>query len=296
MKLSGLQIGAIIGSFLLLGGLLLFGRTTPNQKKGQETKQEVTASLDEETVLAEARNNLDSAQLAWLADLDRQKSQTSNVIEEARVLKLISGTWFDYGNSLISAYYAKKVAELLQTGDAWSIAGTTYEHAFRKNKEAEKRKLAAVRSVDALEKAKELEPDTLRHQVNLALMNIELSTVDASVMPMKGVMQLRDLSKQNPDNVEINMHLGRLSATRTRDWAKAKPRFEKVLEIAQRKSVPMQTVTEAYFYLIECYKNESNKEKVLALYDEVITLTSDIPKIRNSFEAAKNNYIQKSNQ
>lgn len=294
MKLSNLQWGLVFGTFLLFLSFILFGRTIPNKKKGEkkDNTENAIELLSEEVLLAEARNTLDSTQLAWLSDLDKQKAQVENVLEEAEILKLISRTWFEHEEYIASAYYAKKVAELLQTGKAWGIAGTTYDIAYRKNEKTAEKRLAAVKAIEALSKAKELEPDTLQHKVNEALMYLELSTVDASVMPMKGIMMMRDLDNKYKDNLLINMTLGRLSATRTKDMAKAKPRFIKVISIAQKESVPLHILAEAYYYLIECYKAESNNDKVLELYDTVIDLTSDVPEIHKSFIVGKDAYIK----
>ncbi len=293
LKTSNVQLGLIIGTVLLLFALLFLGRTTPHTKKGEaKTSEEAPKELlSEEVLLAEARNSLDTNQIAWFAALDKQKSQAENTLEEAEVLKLISRTWFEHGNYIASGYYAKKVAELLQTGKAWAIAGTTYDQAYRRSKKDDERKLAVYLSIEALGKAKELEPDSLEYAINEALMYVELSTVDATVMPMKGIMMMRALDEKHENNVQINMTLGRMSATRTRDMAKAKPRFEKVISIAQKEYVPLQILAEAYFYLIECYKAENNKDKVLELYDTVIDLTTERPDIKQSLIAGRNEYL-----
>lgn len=298
MKLSTAQIGVLVGCLALLLLLLVGGKTAPNTKKGQETGTEASPEtfVSEEILLAEARNELDSTQLAWLTTLDQQKAEATDVLQEAEVLKLISRTWIENKNYLLSAYYARKVAELLQTPEAWSIAGTTYDYAYRSGKNNVEKKLAARQAIAALEEAIALEPDTLQHAINEALMYVELSTVDASVMPMKGIMMLRDLDEKHKNNVLINMTLGRMSATRTKDMAKAKPRFEKVISIAEKEYVPLPTLAEAYYYLIECYKSENQQVEALKLYDQVIELTKDDERIHSSFVIGKQDYLQKQNK
>ena len=106
------------------------GYTVPTVKKGQANEVAEKGILTEEIVLSQARAKLDSSQLVWLAELDKEKEFAATVSNEAEVLKLISRTWYEYQNFLVSGYYAKKAAELLQTAPAWSIAGTTYGAAF----------------------------------------------------------------------------------------------------------------------------------------------------------------------
>lgn len=295
MNLSKLQLGVLFGSLILLLSLVVLGQkgyTVPSTKKGETSDDEPKELLTEEIVLAEARNSLDSMQTIWLAELDKEKAQATTVSKEAEVLKLISRTWFEYGNYIVSGYYARKVAELLDSGEAWGIAGTTYGMGFKTSQQNDQKILAARQAIFALQKAKELEPDTLQHALNEGLMFLELSAVDATVMPMKGVGMLQDLDKTYPDNVMVNMTLARLSATRSGDLAKAKPRLEKVLTIAETKPVSDEILLEANYFLIDCYKAENNKEKVLFHYDNTIRLSASKPSMQEQMVRAKQNYIK----
>lgn len=294
MNVSKLQITTIIGAIALLLSLVLLnlsGFTKPSTKKGESTAEKQESFLAEEVVLSQARNALDSAQTVWLSDLDKEKAQATSIDKEAEVLKLISRTWIEYNNYLVAGYYAKKVAELVQTAEAWGIAGTTYGTAYNVSKDPDVRKLAAQKAIEALGQAKELEPDNLQHPLNEAVMYLELSSVDASVMPMKGVQMLQKLDTENPDNLMINMTLARLSAVRSGDLEKAKPRFEKVIAIAKNQEVSDEILLEAHYYLIECYKQENNKEKVLLNYDGAIELSTSKPEMREQMKRAKQDYI-----
>lgn len=299
MNLSKLQIAVVTGAaslLLILVVLNLMGYTIPTTKKGQPTADDPADFLTEEIVLADARNTLDSSQTAWLTYLDQEKAQAATIEDEAEVLKLISRTWYENGNYLASGYYAKKVAELLQTGEAWSIAGTTYAAAFKTGKENDIKKLAAQKAIEAIGKAKALQPDSLQHRINEGLMYLEWSTVDATVMPMKGVRLLQQLDQEFPNNVRVNMTLGRLSATRSGDLAKAKPRFENVLEIAKTKPVAEELLLEAHYFLIDCYKQEENSEKVLYHYNKMIELSAEQPAVQEQMKRAKQQYLELSNQ
>lgn len=295
MQLSKIQLSAIVSSVVFLMILIVlkaFGYTVPTTKKGQENQTQEKGILTEEIVLAQARASLDSSQLVWLAELDKEKELAASVSNEAEVLKLISRTWYEYRNFLVSGYYAKKAAELIQTGEAWGIAGTTYGAAFGNTNKVDEKVLAAQQAVAALSIAESLQPDTIQHTLNKGLMMLELSTVDASVMPMEGVRILQDLDKDNPDNIIINMTLGRLSATRSGDLKKAKPRFEKVLAIAANQSVSDNILLEAHYFLIECYRGEANKEKVLYHFDKAIELSADNSVMQDKMTQAKNEYLK----
>ena len=295
MNLTKVQYISLLSTTALLVALLVMkalGYTVPATKKGQEKELELSGILTEEIVLTQAMNGLDSSQLVWLTELNTEKEIAATVANEAEVLKLISRTWYEYRNFMVSGYYAKKAAELIQSGDAWGIAGTTYGAAFSNTNKVDEKVLAAQQAILALEEAEQLQPDTLQHTLNKGLMMLELSTVDASVMPMKGVRVLQDLDKKFPDNIMINMTLGRLSATRSGDLKKAKPRFEKVLSLAQKRRVSKNILLEVHYFLIECYKEEADKDKVVFHVDKTIELSEDNPSMLDKMKQAKKEYIK----
>jgi len=292
MGLSKLQLGFVVTGCLILGGFLFLGRTKPSTKKGEEVGSESKIVLTIDAVLTEARTKLDSAQIAWLTDLDQRKAQAISLEDEARILKLISRTWNEYEHFLAGGYYAVQVAKLDDKASAWAVAGTTFGIAYNKEQDNAKKKLAAQEAIKAFQQAVRLEPDTVRHWINEAVMFIDLSTVDASTMPMKGVMKLRGLDQQFPNNIAVNMTLGRLSVTRTKDMAKAKPRFEKVISIAQSQSVEAKVLMEAHYFLIECYQTERAHEKVIEHYDACITLSDEGSVICQKLKDAKQQYIE----
>ncbi|MCP4443666.1 MAG: hypothetical protein GY810_32580 [Aureispira sp.] len=291
-KSTTLQIALISGSVLLLVIMYAFGRTVPLEKKGEEeaTEQQMT----EEVLLSEARNSLDSAKIAWLSELDKQKSQATTLEEEGQVLKLISKTWNEWGNFAAGAVYAAEVAKLLPSAESWSITGTTYGIAFQRNEDVVLKKFVARKAIHAFEQAASMEPDTLQHHINEALMHVELSSIDATVGPMIGIQKLLSLDKKFPDNITISMVLGRLSLMRSGDVKKAIKRFEKVITIADAQQ-NREDLLEAHFLLVECYKQLNNSEKVLYHYNQCIVLTESDKPMQDDLINAKNEFEQKNN-
>ena len=139
----------------------------------------------------------------------------------------------------------------------------------------------------AFEEAIKLEPDTIPHRINEALMYVELSTVDKSVMPMTGAQKLLALDKEYPNNVSINLALGRLSMLRSGDFQKAVKRFENVT------TLPNATATdklESHYMLVECYKQLNQPDKVLANLDACIQLSAYDKALQAEFVRAKKNF------
>lgn len=280
-----------VSIFSLLSALYFLGFSKPIVKKGERDNNEEEKVLTEAIVLSEARSKLDSSQMVFLAELDREINNSESLDAEAKVYKLLSRTWFEYKNYLVSGFYAKKAAEIINDAEAWSIAGTTYGAAFTASSDNAEKKLAAYASIEALKTASKLDSNNIQHSMNIGLMYLELSTVDASVMPMKGVRMLQDLERKNPDNVMINMTLGRLSMTRTGDLDKAKPRFEKIIALSSSQNVDNALLLEAHYFLIECYKSANNIEKVKFHFDSAIELAADNPAVQEELLDQKNIFL-----
>lgn len=291
MRVSSLQIIVLCSALVLFVLILSLGRTKPHAKKGAKDATQTTDTLpplNDEAMLAGAYEMLDSSQLNYLTSLEQEKAKAKNLEEEVLTLKLISRTWNEFGNYAAGGYYAEKVAELAPSGEAWSIAGTTFGIAFnREQKDAQFKKYVGQKAVACFQKAAELEPDTVAHRINEAIMYVDLSTIDASVMPMTGAQKLLALDKEFPNNVNVNLQLGRLSLNMSGDIKKAIPRFERIIAIADSTIVDAGTLVEAHFSLTECYKQFNQKEKVLYHFDQAIALSKDKPAIAAKLQEAK---------
>jgi len=286
MRLNTTQIIVIAVSVLLFIMLLTFGRTKPLHKKGAELASDTLPPLNDQAMLAGAKAALDSAKLNVLSNLEQQKAQAKNLEEEVLILKLISRTWNEFGNFAAGGYFAQKVAELKPSGEAWAISGSTYGIAFNKElADQALKKYLGHKAVDAFKKASSLEPDSIHYAINEAVMYVELSMADPKVMPMTGAQKLLELDKKHPNNISINLQLGRLSFTRSGDMQKAIPRFEKVLKLAvDKNTADAAVVLEAHFSLAEAYAKIDDKEKSAFHYKKCIELTADNPSVQQELK------------
>jgi cytochrome c-type biogenesis protein CcmH/NrfG len=78
------------------------------------------------------------------------------------------------------------------------------------------------RAVQAFENAISLNPDNASHRLNLALTYTEMPPEDN---PMKGILLLRELQEQYPENTQVLNALGRL-AIQTGQYARAVERLD----------------------------------------------------------------------
>lgn len=282
MRYNKTQWILIASSLALLLIMYAFGRTKPKLRQG-EAEAVSSSTLSKEIILQEQIAKLDSTKLAWWQELETQRKEAPDLVQQAEVLKLMSRTWNEWENFACGAIFAAQVAELTQSAEAWAIAGTSYGIAYQRSEDLELRKFAARKSIAAFEQAAALEPDSLRHRLNEAVMWIDLADVDPSVMPMEGVRRLQALEEQYPKSVQLYLTLGRLSFARTGDVEKGIPRLEKILTLAKEQEVDKGILLECHYYLAQGYEKLKQPEKALEHYESGMALAED-PDLRKQFQ------------
>ncbi len=221
-KMNRQQI-IVVASAVALFFILYFGCDVQSkEQKSFETARALTGTtLDMTAVIKEANKSLSPTQATEIQSLT-QKSESS---KDPSVLKQLSAAWHNAGHDEVAAHYAEQVAELDKTDEAWSIAGANYYLALQKAEDKALRDFCANQAIKAFQNAASLNPTKLEHRINLALCYTENPPQDN---PMKGILLLRELDAQNPENVAVNSQLARL-AIKTGQYDKAISRLEKVL-------------------------------------------------------------------
>ena len=86
--------------------------------------------------------------------------------------------------------------------------------------------------------------------------------------PMRGIMMLRELVEQDPDNAEAHWHLG-LFSIQSGQYEKALDRFRKVRELDAGK------FPDVWFYLGRTYATLDSTDQAIACFRKYRTLTQD---------------------
>jgi predicted Zn-dependent protease len=136
----------------------------------------------------------------------------------------LSGLWYRLQQPAIAGYHAQEVAQLENTEEAWSIAGTTYAICVQRAESDKVRQFCTNRAFKAFENAISINPDNVQHQVNLALTYLETEN------PMTGIQLLLNLNQQHPQNVLVLATLGE-QAIRSNQLDKAVERFLQVVAL-----------------------------------------------------------------
>lgn len=243
---------AVIAAALLLLLVLRFGCETkaPNMKGLEKSRSLVAQNTDINVLLPAAKDSLEANDVALVEALEDELARQSSDTAKVAVLKRLAGEWYSLGNAVISGYYAQQIAELLNTEESWSIAGTTFALALPGLSDPAVRDFAASRASKAFENAISLNPEELSHKINLALVYTDNPPQDN---PMKGILMLRELNDSNPDNPAILVQLGRL-AMRTNQYDRAVERLGRAFELDP-------SLTEAACMLADAYNALGDKAK-----------------------------------
>jgi len=263
--------------------------TRPKTKKGSPTTS-TEQPLNDQAILLEARKALDTTQQQALAALELRKNQATTVSEEVEALKQLSSQWNTWRRFDAGAYYAEKVAEIANDGDAWSMAGTSYGIAYQSSSDIMYRRFAARKAIAALEKAIQFQPDSVSHQINEALMYVELSSVDESVPPMTGAQKLLALDSKYPNNVRVNFSLAQLSMMRSGDYRKAINRLQTLVRIP---AIDSASLLDANFMLVNCYKSIEMPDSAAFHYERCIEYSAFDANLQAQIRRAKQEYLSK---
>ncbi len=232
---------AVAGALVIL---LFFGFDTKSDKQNEIIKSNELAGtkIEISKVIEAAKESLNAQDLKRIQflELTLEASELGNE-QRSEALKQLSSEWFRLRRPLIAGHYAEAVAEYEQNGNAWGIAGTTYLSGI-KSKDVLVKNGSFAGAIRSLENAISLDPDTIRHRVNLALAYTESPPKNN---PMKGIQILLSLNERYPENVVVLNTLARL-AIRTGQYGKAVERLEKALTIDSKNITANCLLADAY--------------------------------------------------
>lgn len=255
---------AVILSAVALFFLLYFGceRTPPDIAALEETRGLTAEATTPQALMDEAKAGLKSSQVATVEQLQRKAENAAADTAKAAAYQSLSSQWYELGHPAIAGYYAQELASVRNTEESWSIAGTTYSICIQRSREEKVRAFCTGRAVQSFENAISLNPENTAHRVNLALTYTASPPPDN---PMKGVLMLRELNQDEPNNVLVLNALGRLSV-KTGQYDKAVERLEAAL---QNEPGNANTIC----LLAKAYEGKGNNSKAQEYADKCRSLS-----------------------
>lgn len=214
--------------FIILFLLLYLGCDTKSKshKVVEKSRADKVEAISIQKLIKESKESLMIEEKTSIDFIHAELNKASDSLK-VKYLEQLSSEWYRFGHPIIAGYYAEKIAEVADTEDSWSIAGTTFSIGMNKSKDENQATYTFEKAVNAFERAISLNPDNIDHHINLALC---YTTRPPKDNPMKGVLMMVDLNKKNPNNVKVLGQLARLSL-KTNQIDKAISRYEQILAV-----------------------------------------------------------------
>ena len=233
----------LVSAVLLFAGLYLGAGTKPKERKAVEKSRALTTeSLDIEELLAEAKKTLPPTVAGEVAAAEQQFAEAAKEADKVAIFKNLSHIWYEQKRAELAGHYAQKVAELENTDAAWFTAGATFRTAAQQAENEKLKQFCNKRTLKAFENALSLDPTSATNKLNLATCYADNPPADN---PMKGILMLRELNEQEPDNVAVLNTLGRL-AIQTSQFDKAILRLERAVSLSPKNKASVCLLAEAY--------------------------------------------------
>lgn len=261
--MTKLQIFVVLSAILLFFALYFGFDTVPSEQKSIEaTRVSAQTSTTITNLLREAKQDIaKSATAATLRVLEQQVELAENDSAKIAAFEALSSAWYKQEEVAIAGFYAQELASIGQSETAWSIAGTTYAICVQRDEREKVKQFCRDRAVESFESAISLNPSSVQHQLNLALVYTEHPPQEN---PMKGILMMLDLNKKNPDDVLVLFNLARLGM-QTGQYEKAANRLERAYSLAPEKIEIACMLAEAYQKLNRTQDAESMAAKCQGL-------------------------------
>ncbi len=264
--MSKIQSAAIGMAALLLLILYLFVPTRPKERiqvdKTRALEAEAISPISAEQLLLAAKSTLSASQTKPVLELEKQLDETNDEGQRVELLKSISSEWNKLNSFALGGFYAEQVASITQTDSAWAIAGSTYYSGFQQAKDSLVQGFCLSKAITSFENAVSVNPKNSTHKVNLGL-----CYVNGGSNPMKGIMMIRGVAEENPEDVLASMTLGKLSM-RTGQLEKAIQRFLNVIKFDS-------TNADAHFWVAQAYRQSNDLGNAKTHFQKCLELTKD---------------------
>lgn len=238
------QVIALITATILFL-ILFFGfDTIPSEQKSLEKSRQLSIETTSvANLIKEATPNIDKSKFSMIEAMNLDLKNTgTDTLKKIETLKSLSGLWYEIGYPAIAGSYAQDIAEIVKTGDAWSIAGTTFAICVKNAEEEKTKEFCSKRAIKSFENAISLAPEDIEPRINLAICYVDNPDKDN---PMQGILMLIDLNTKYPNTVLVLNQLGKL-ALQTNQTEKALERLEKSIEIEPENKNTICLLADAY--------------------------------------------------
>lgn len=257
-----------------LAGLFFFARTTENKTVSTISHNVTTDSGESfsfQTYNTQNKKSLFPDQLSKIITLEEDLADSGNEKERLKYLENLATSWENYGKFALASEYWAQISVISNDARDWNRTGRKYFTALKSGEDTSIVNYLTEKTYSSLEKATEIDSETIRYKVDLAESKIELSP-----NAMEGVLILLDVEKEAPNDLRTNLLLGRMGIV-SGQFEKAKVRLERVLKESPEN-------TEAMYYLAGAYNGLGDNKKAIEILNKTKAIIKN-PEFRKEIDA-----------
>ena len=254
-----------LASAVTLIALLYWGgNTIPPAKKPGANKQQAAGAMAQgpntmkpasfDSLLAASTRLLPKTAADTVKTIENELAAIRDSSRMASVFVRLSAVFERNRQYPIAAYFTGKSAKLEKSGKKLTFAGQLFLQLMQDEHSPSVQMWEAQEAASCLEQS--LKIDSTNEDTKLALAS---AYIEGTGEPMRGVLILRGITNEKPDDIPANMLLGRMSI-QSGQFDKAVKRFETVLKQEPDNS-------EAVYFLAQTYEGLGNKEKTIELLE-----------------------------
>jgi tetratricopeptide (TPR) repeat protein len=251
-----------------------------DNKSAEQSRPSIAVTVD--MVSAAAKLAIGPNLSAQIGQTETQLKNASGGDEKLSLQKKLAGEWDDVNQPAPAAFYYKDIAEQQNKFEDWMKAGSRFNDAFNAVQDSTTQPAFVTNAIFCYKNAVKANPSSLDAKTGLGVAYVNQTSIGATDpdggSPMQGIMLLLDVVKQDPNNVNANLNLGKF-AVNSHQYEKAVQRLKVVLA---QKQTP-----DAYFYIAESYKQLGMKKEAIDAYQKCRALVPD-----STFDKQIDGYIK----
>jgi tetratricopeptide (TPR) repeat protein len=248
------------GGLVLLVLLFFFGRTIPKKSNGPAVPAANTAAngqtVNTNDLLAKAKQQLSTSQLAHVTQLENSVTRGDVKQQQINAYQQLAHFWNDSAHQHeIGLYYLAESAKLENSEKSLTFAAHLLLDDLMATNDPAMQNWMGLQAKALFEKSLELNPANDSSRVGLGACYMFGNVSDN---PMEGILAVRKVAEQHPDNLYAQMMLG-LGGVKSGQFDKAIERF---LIVVNKQPDNL----EAIFNLAETYERKGDKPNAIKWY------------------------------
>lgn len=257
------------GGILLTLSLFYFGRIRYREGAAAEGSQAVrdkpnagATGMSFPTLLQLAGTTLKADEKKNVEALDARLAATGTPSDSVPVLFQLSRTWLNTGNFIVAGSYYEMQARITRQKAWWDTAAQVLSYGFHNTTDSLARIYGVNHTLTCYEMLRKMDPENIDYKIGYAT-----TLIDGRDDVMTGVGLLREVDAVHPDNIQVNLILGRLNI-RNGQYDKSIERLQKVITLDPDN-------LGAYLYLADCYSAMGRKDKAIVALQQARSVSHD---------------------